>query len=238
MQKRNLLLITLSLTLLVGCNQKSSSITSSQTSESKTSSTQIKISEEKDKSSQDEKAKKQQEDKEKVEKEKKDQEEKAKKEQDEKEKIEKEKKDQEEKEDIIKTYNSLNLELKTILAATTVSQGVGGEPSHMMVYDYNEPGILYFYIAKYDPKAIGLPYVQISPIYKIAYDNDTITPIGAHSQDTSMNTAINTNPVSKVDLYEKYQAHPREFENASMKLKEFFSQSADQHLSDLYNLTN
>ncbi len=112
-----------------------------------------------------------------------------------------------EKEDILQqqdnaldAYNNLDTSLKVLLAATTVDERA------------TSPGLMGYYLNyNFDQDYL---FVQVTsgagsghPVYMLKYDSDYITPIegvvamGAMGYDFA---DVDTNPVSKVDLYNRY----------------------------------
>lgn len=118
-------------------------------------------------------------------------------------------------------YNELPLEVKIQLIATLVddrAKPIGND-------GLNERGF-YIYYRAYDDYVLTNVHSGVGtghPIYLINYDSNNVTPVegvvtvGANNNEIVDN--INTNPISKASLYEKYLLNKVAFDNSVSRVQ-------------------
>lgn len=112
--------------------------------------------------------------------------------------------------EILDAYNSLSLPLKVILAATTVDERAMTPEllGFYLYYNFDENTL---FVNVHSGAGTGHPW------YSLKYDRDTITPVGGivwQGMGGYQDTYVDTEPVSKIVLYNRYMAAKESYDIA------------------------
>lgn len=119
--------------------------------------------------------------------------------------------------DIIEAYNELDLALKVLLAATTVDERAMTPEllGFNLYYNFDGDTLL---VNIHSGAGVGHPW------YAIKYDKETITPVEGIVYNGSAGyeyASVDSIPVSKIDLYNRYMESKQSYDSAVKNIAEY-----------------